>query len=166
MNTKSKLIIAFVVLFLTGVVTGVMGTRIVYRNMLAKALVLFAACASLIRGSEAFSLATPAAQHAHRPSHLHARSPDRALTARVASLSLAALDAPLPAEMPADGQLAKRPASFAGCSGRSRLLVLAYLLPCLLADLLVYLIAYLLAYLLNYVRSYLLIYLLTYLLTF
>ncbi|MDF1784708.1 MAG: hypothetical protein P1U82_02475 [Verrucomicrobiales bacterium] len=38
MNTKSKLIIAFVVLFLTGVVTGVMGTRIVYRNMLAKAL--------------------------------------------------------------------------------------------------------------------------------
>ena len=38
MNTKSKLIIAFVVLFLTGVVTGVMGTRIGYRNMLAKAL--------------------------------------------------------------------------------------------------------------------------------
>ncbi|MCH1506630.1 MAG: hypothetical protein L7V86_23845 [Verrucomicrobiales bacterium] len=38
MNTKSKLIIAFVVLFLTGVVTGVMGTRIVYRNKLAKAL--------------------------------------------------------------------------------------------------------------------------------
>ena len=38
MNTKSKLTIAFVVLFLTGVVTGVMGTRIVYRNMLAKAL--------------------------------------------------------------------------------------------------------------------------------
>ena len=38
MNTKSKLTIAFVVLFLTGVTTGVMGTRIVYRNMLAKAL--------------------------------------------------------------------------------------------------------------------------------
>ena len=38
MNTKSKLTIAFVVLFLTGVITGVMGTRIVYRNMLAKAL--------------------------------------------------------------------------------------------------------------------------------
>jgi hypothetical protein len=38
MNTKSKLIIAFVVLFLTGVITGVTGTRIAYRNMLAKAL--------------------------------------------------------------------------------------------------------------------------------
>ena len=38
MNTKSKITITFVVLFLTGVVTGVMGTRIVYRNMLAKAL--------------------------------------------------------------------------------------------------------------------------------
>ena len=38
MNTKSKLITAFVVLFLTGVITGVTGTRIAYRNMLAKAL--------------------------------------------------------------------------------------------------------------------------------
>ena len=38
MNTRSKLAIAFVMLFLTGVVTGVMGTRIVYRNMLANAL--------------------------------------------------------------------------------------------------------------------------------
>ncbi|MEN9022205.1 MAG: hypothetical protein ABF370_17040 [Verrucomicrobiales bacterium] len=38
MNTKSKLTIAFVLLFLTGVITGVMGTRIVYRNMLANAL--------------------------------------------------------------------------------------------------------------------------------
>ena len=38
MNTKSKLTIAFVLLFLTGLVTGVMGTRIAYRNMLAKAL--------------------------------------------------------------------------------------------------------------------------------
>jgi hypothetical protein len=38
MNTKSKLTTAFVVLFLTGVITGVMGMRIVYRNMLAKAL--------------------------------------------------------------------------------------------------------------------------------
>ena len=38
MNTKSKLTIAFVVLFITGVITGVMGTRIVYRNMLANAL--------------------------------------------------------------------------------------------------------------------------------
>ena len=38
MNTKLKLTIAFVLLFLTGLVTGVMGTRIVYRNMLAKAL--------------------------------------------------------------------------------------------------------------------------------
>ena len=34
--------------------------------MLAKALVLFAACASLIRGSEAFSLATPGARHSCR----------------------------------------------------------------------------------------------------
>ncbi len=38
MNTKSKLTIAFVVLFLTGVITGVMGMRIIYRNMLANAL--------------------------------------------------------------------------------------------------------------------------------
>ena len=38
MNTKSKLTIAFVVLFLTGVLAGVMGTRIVYRNMLDNAL--------------------------------------------------------------------------------------------------------------------------------
>ncbi len=38
MNTKSKLTIAFVLLFLTGVITGVMGTRIVYRKMLANAL--------------------------------------------------------------------------------------------------------------------------------
>ena len=38
MNTKSKLTIAVVVLFLTGVATGVMGTRIIYRNMLANAL--------------------------------------------------------------------------------------------------------------------------------
>ncbi len=38
MNTKSKLTTAFVVLFLTGVITGVMGMRIVYRNMLANAL--------------------------------------------------------------------------------------------------------------------------------
>ena len=38
MNTKQKLIIAFIVLFLTGVITGVTGTRITYRNMLARAL--------------------------------------------------------------------------------------------------------------------------------
>ena len=38
MNTKSKLITAFVVLFLIGVITGVTGARIAYRNMLAKAL--------------------------------------------------------------------------------------------------------------------------------
>ena len=38
MNTKQKLIIAFVLLFLTGVITGVTGTRITYRNMLARAL--------------------------------------------------------------------------------------------------------------------------------
>ena len=38
MNTKQKLIIAFAVLFVTGVITGVTGTRITYRNMLARAL--------------------------------------------------------------------------------------------------------------------------------
>ena len=38
MNTKRKLIIAFVVLFVTGVITGVTGTRITCRNMLARAL--------------------------------------------------------------------------------------------------------------------------------
>lgn len=38
MNTKLKLTIAFVLLFLTGVITGVMGTRIVFRNMLANVL--------------------------------------------------------------------------------------------------------------------------------
>ena len=38
MNTKLKITIAFVILYLTGVITGVMGTRIVYRNMLANAL--------------------------------------------------------------------------------------------------------------------------------
>ena len=38
MNKKSKLITALVVLFLTGVITGITGTRIAYRNMLAKAL--------------------------------------------------------------------------------------------------------------------------------
>ena len=38
MNKKSKLITALVVLFLTGVITGIMGTRISYRNMLDKAL--------------------------------------------------------------------------------------------------------------------------------
>ena len=38
MKTKLKLTIAFVLLFLTGVITGVMGTRIVFRNMLANVL--------------------------------------------------------------------------------------------------------------------------------
>ena len=36
MNKKSKLITALVVLFLTGVITGITGTRIAYRNMMPK----------------------------------------------------------------------------------------------------------------------------------